>query len=883
MAFSVEFECETNASPLPGAPFIVEVRLTNASADPLSGRFDLLFSSMRTPSAAPPAADLYAVPPARPVPPNRHALVAAHINGDFCRLSPAHPDAFELRPGETLAARFAVSFFSISETDAPSGFYLAFPDGTVVDIGEPKVAPFSRREQLLRGPRDGVPAVTAELRYATNEANTRGALPPEEICPVTPKPKHWRLERGAPFRLTKGTLIVCAPTFEEEAKYLAEVLGRLLGAPPLRVSSSPPQAADKEPPIELVANDSHPDRNPEAYEISVSAANARLEALSPSGAFRACTTLVQLAGNALHPATASSAADLAPIRISDEPRFGYRGLHLDISRNFHPLPTLLRALDAMALYKLSVLQLHFSDDEGWRIEIPGLEELTSVGAVRSHAGVVDPRAALPPAQGSGPFPRAPGTGFLTRADAVRLVAEAKRRHIRVVPEVEMPGHARAAMRAMEARAHNILARGGSREEAEEYLLSSPGDASVYSSAQSFRDNVMCIARPSVLRFVRHVLRELRAIWNEAGAELEMVHLGGDEVAAGAWERDPLVLEELRRRGCSLRELLDGFWGQVISICSEMGIQRTAGWEEIAVTDAEEGGKRRRIVNRALLGGRPPVACVWNTIWGSGAEDLGYRLANAGFPIVLCSGPYAYLDFAYEKNPLEPGLYWGAFTSLRNAWDFSPLDLFADPPEKTLYGQDLRPGTVERLERLTESGRRNVVGVQAQLWSELVRSAERLEHMLMPRLLAIAERAWGSDPIESWDREARARGWREFAARVAGREMPRLDVFGAYAAAGGGGPWRYRAPVPGAVIQDGVLHANVDVPCEIRYRTDGLDPGRSDPLYGGPVRVQGARASLACFAPDGRRGRVVTVERGGDPMELDGRGQEGSTGGANPRM
>ena len=164
------------------------------------------------------------------------------------------------------------------------------------------------------------------------------------------------------------------------------------------------------------------------------------------------------------------------LRIVDAPRFGYRGLMLDVARNFQPKATVLRTLDLMAQYKLNVLHFHLTEDEGWRLEIPSLPELTSVGARRGHT--LDSSAFLPPAFSSGPEIDQPfGSGFYSRADYVEILKHAAARHIEVVPELEMPGHARAAIKAMEARARR-LTQAGDAEGAGRYLLSDPEDRSV---------------------------------------------------------------------------------------------------------------------------------------------------------------------------------------------------------------------------------------------------------------------------------------------------------------------------------------------------------------------------------------------------------------------
>src|SRR5881628_3102806 len=162
---------------------------------------------------------------------------------------------------------------------------------------------------------------------------------------------------------------------------------------------------------------------------------------------RACSTVQSLRSVLLAP-TPRTGLVLLAIRVVDAPRFGYRGFMLDVARNFHPKPVVLRTLDLLARYKLNVFHLHLTDDEGWRIELPSLPALTAVGARRGHT--LDSGTHLPPAFGSGPDVDRPwGSGFYSRADYVEILRYAAARHIEVIPEIEMPGHARAAIKSME--------------------------------------------------------------------------------------------------------------------------------------------------------------------------------------------------------------------------------------------------------------------------------------------------------------------------------------------------------------------------------------------------------------------------------------------------
>ena len=214
--------------------------------------------------------------------------------------------------------------------------------------------------------------------------------------------------------------------------------------------------------------------------------------------------------------------------VEDYPDLLYRGQMIDIARNFTTVDNLKKLIDIFASYKMNVRHFHFADDEAWRLDIPGLEELIAVGSRRGHT--VDESRCLYPCYDGGCDPDAAtvGNGHYSREDFIGLVRYAAERHIRVIPEIESPGHARAAIVSMKARYNKY--KETDMAKATEYLLSEPEDTSRYESVQYYTDNVINVALPSSYRFMEKVIRELAAMYKEAGVPLSTVHLGGDEVA-----------------------------------------------------------------------------------------------------------------------------------------------------------------------------------------------------------------------------------------------------------------------------------------------------------------------------------------------------------------
>jgi hexosaminidase len=544
---------------------------------------------------------------------------------------------------------------------------------------------------------------------------------------------------------------------------------------------------------------------------------------------------------------------LDAVLIRDAPRFGYRGFMLDVARNFQPKAEVLRVLDLLARYKLNTFHFHLTEDEGWRLEIPSLPELVSVGSRRGHT--LDSSRHLPPHWGSGPDPDRPwGSGHYSRADYIEILRYAQARHIEVIPELEMPGHARAAIKAMEAR---FAARSGKgdAEGARRYRLVDPDDRSQYTSAQNYHDNVMNPALESTYAFVERVVADLVAIHEEAGVPLRNLHMGGDEVPNGVWERSPAARGYMREHGlASVDELWFVFYGRVEQILKAHGIP-LSGWEEIAVRKTKRDGQPVLVPN-PMFASRGWRAYVWNNVPGWGAEDLAYRLANGGYEVVLCPVTNLYFDLAWNQNPEERGLDWGGYVDLRKPFQFIPFDYYRNV-RLDRRGQPVDPKLFVGKERLSDYGRDNVVGIQGNLWSETLGAEGRLDRQLLPKLLGLAERAWAKDPDWALEQdpaksEALFRdAWSEFVNVVARRELPRLERAG----------YEYRIPTPGLKAEGGQVLASLELPgLTLRYTTDGSEPTASSPIVRGPIPLRG-KVRVAAFDGRGRKGHSAVVEAG----------------------
>jgi hexosaminidase len=799
----------------------VAFTLTNRGAKPLAARgWAIYYSALH-----------------EPLPGTVQGGVAIErVTGDLQRIVPG-PAFPGVAPGEAVRFEYLTPLLT-NISFAPAGPYVVFDDVPAKGhaIADYVAARFERPPQHGRDPR----LVTPEAQYALDEATRE--IPVEALPPVFPTPLSLQ-KRGGELRLATLPSVEAPPALQAEAGFAAEYLRPYFA-----------RAASKAggPALRLETGTVEGQASPEAYELVVDPRDGILiRGHSPAGVFYGLQSL-----RSLLPVTPTPTrgVTLPALKVVDAPRFGYRGFFLDVARNFQPKAAVLRTLDLMACYKLNVFHFHLADDEGWRVEIPSLPELTAVGARRGHT--LDSSRFLPPAYGSGPDVDRPyGSGFFSRADYAEILRYAAARHIEVVPEIEMPGHARAAIKAMEARFRALSAAGDS-EGAKRYLLSDPEDRSEYTSAQLYHDNVMNPALSSTYAFIDRVVQDLVALHHEAGVPLRNLHMGGDEVPAGVWERSPAAQAYLKGHGLgSVDDLWFVFYGRVAEILQAHGIP-LSGWEEIAVRKTRLDGRPTLIPNPGFAD-RGWKAYVWNNVPGWGNEDLAYRLANGGYKVVLCPVTNQYFDLAWNPNPEEPGLDWGGYVDLRKPFEFVPFDYYRNV-RLDRRGHPLDPAIFVGKDRLTDYGRSNVLGIQANLWSETLRAEGRLEYKLLPKLFGLVERSWAPDPAWAQEKDEPKsaalfrEAWSEFVNVLGKRELPRLvrEIPGL----------DYRLPTPGLEVVDGRVRCSLEIPgFVLRYTTDGSEPTVESPEVRGPIPIAPV-LRVAAFDATGRKGHTATLRR-----------------------
>lgn len=371
----------------------------------------------------------------------------------------------------------------------------------------------------------------------------------------------------------------------------------------------------------------------EGYELLISIENIAITATTPAGVFYGIQTLLQLLPADVENMDKSGQLTwrLPCQHIVDYPRFGWRGLMLDVSRHFFTVAEVKQYIEQMVRYKFNTLHLHLTDDHGWRVEIKSLPRLTEVGAWR-----VERHGQFGTREKPRPGEQATYGGYYTQDDIRELVRFAAERHVTIVPEIDVPGHCMAAIAAYP-------------------YLSCTGDTSIKvdpgtnfaewhadGSFTMFVDNTLNPANEEVYVFLEKVFTELAALFPS-----EYIHVGGDECYKGFWAKDTACQELMRKNNYTRMEQLQGYFMQRVQrILDKLG-KKMIGWDEITEDS---------------LSSQAAVMCWRN-------RDIGYEAARKGYRVVMAPTAFSYLDYYQGDHLVEPPVYAGL--RLSKVYSFNP--------------------------------------------------------------------------------------------------------------------------------------------------------------------------------------------------------------------
>ena len=461
----------------------------------------------------------------------------------------------------------------------------------------------------------------------------------QDVASLNIIPEPVSIQKGNGVFLLPNQLIISGDVGNKPVMKTAQLFkAKLEAASAIKVNIS--ESNDKAAIRLLLNKNNNTVTGDEGYQLNISTSGVTIMANKPAGLFYGLQTLLQL----LPPAVESKSMvkninwSLPAVTVIDYPRFGWRGMMFDVARHFFTKEEVKDYIDQMVKYKLNLLHLHLTDDEGWRIEIKTLPRLTSVGAWRvKRTGTF------------GDFPKPADNepkdygGFFTQEDIKDLVQYAKDRFVNILPEVDVPGHSLAAIvsypeLSCTPGAEKYAVRSG------EKIMEWPASGHFY----GLLDNTLCPANEKVYTFLDKVFTEVAQLF-----PFEYIHMGGDETARNFWEKTPAIKELMKKEKLKdLNEVQSYFVKRVEKIVTSKG-KKLIGWDEI------------------LEGGLAPNAAVmsWRGLSG------GIEAAKQKHEVVMSPTTFAYFDYMQGDAAIEPPVY--ATLRLKKVYEFEPVPAGVD--------------------------------------------------------------------------------------------------------------------------------------------------------------------------------------------------------------
>jgi hexosaminidase len=447
---------------------------------------------------------------------------------------------------------------------------------------------------------------------------TANALAANQAPALIPLPQRMESREGA-FRLTPRTQILVDRASQDTGEYLADRLCKATGYNFDIIFSTEPRTPAGA--LMLTTRDAKPSLGSEGYELIVASDSVVVCASGQAGMFYGVQTLLQL----LPPEVFASkpvrgqAWTIPCVEIEDQPRFKWRGLLFDVARHFFTKSEVKQLLDVLATQKINTLHMHLTDDQGWRIEIKKYPRLTQVGAWRDEAGFgLDPKLSTT----YGPDGRY--GGYYTQADLREIIAYATSRHITIVPEIEMPGHASAALSAYPE-------------------LSCSGGPYTPNAKGGIFAGVYCAGKEETFEFLQNVLAEVCDVFPG-----KYIHIGGDEVPKDNWKKCGRCQNRIQKEGLKNEHELQSYFIRRIEKFINAQGRTLIGWSEI-----RQGGLAQNAVVMDWIGG-------------------AVEAASAGHDVVMSPTGYCYLDYYQSTNRAAEPKAIGGYLPLSKVYSFEPI-------------------------------------------------------------------------------------------------------------------------------------------------------------------------------------------------------------------
>lgn len=491
---------------------------------------------------------------------------------------------------------------------------------------------------------------------------------------IIPKPSRMEMQDGN-FNITPSTQIVLkGQGLEKAAMFLNDYLQKFYG---FKLAVTKTAVAKNSIVLGLEKMES---AIAGAYRLQVNRSGVQIKGDGALGSFYGVQSLVQLL-----PVEKKKELTVPALEIEDQPRFAYRGMHLDVGRHFYPIDFIKKFIDYIALHKMNTFHWHLTEDQGWRIEIKKYPKLTQVGAYRNGTII-----------GHHPGTGNDGTkygGYYTQEQVKEIVKYAGDRFITVIPEIEMPGHASAAIAAYpelscfpdEATKHPAR-------------VSWHGDSTGKQVQQSWGIYPDVFAPTEyTFKFLENVLDEVIALFPST-----YIHIGGDECPKENWKRSAFCQQLIKEKGLKDEHDLQSYFIQRIEKYLNSKGRQIIGWDEI------------------LEGGLAPNATVMS--WRG--EKGGIEAAKQKHNVIMTPNSYVYFDYAQNKQ--EDSLVIGGYLTVQKVYNYEPVPA-ALAAEDTRY----------------------ILGAQANVWSEYMKTPAKVEYMVFPRMSALSEVLWSRKESRNW--------------------------------------------------------------------------------------------------------------------------------------
>ncbi len=496
---------------------------------------------------------------------------------------------------------------------------------------------------------------------------------------IIPQPTSLKVNEGTFSISAKTTLQIKSAGQQKAANFLNKYLQEFYGFQLKVIVGTGAKNA-----ISLVNTNGNAPKG--TYTLESTSYGVAIKGANEEGVFYGVQSLIQLL-----PIQKSATLNIPAVSIQDQPRFVYRGMHLDEGRHFFGMDFVKKYIDFIAMYKLNTFHWHLTEDQGWRIEIKKYPKLTTVGGFR-NANIIGRY----PGKGSN---NTRYGGYYTQAQIKEIVKYAADRFVTIIPEIEMPGHASAAIAAYPELScfpnESTPAIPTMHSAATLEALKKPGTKIVQETWGVFDD--VFVPSDNTFTFLQNVLDEVMALFPST-----YIHIGGDECPKESWKRSEFCQKLIKEKGLKDEHGLQSYFiGRIEKYLNSKGRQ-IIGWDEI------------------LEGGLAPNATVMS--WRG--EKGGIEAAKEKHTVIMTPGGWMYFD--HQQNKKEDSVTIGGYTTIQKVYSYEPLPKEMDPADH-----------------------KYVLGAQANVWSEYMNNTAKVEYMVFPRMSALSEVLWTSKENKSW--------------------------------------------------------------------------------------------------------------------------------------